>query len=227
MVKVPNRVLVFAAHQDDETIGCGGTISKWSSMGSKVHVCFMTDGSTGVEQNSDGSNIVLTRMKEAQAAADILGVHEISSLSLECQNISDDRQTFHKVIEKIRLIKPELVITHNNICKHRDHKLTSKIVEEACWKASENILEELGETHNISDLWSFEILDPHANPSIVVDTTRFHKQKIAAMNIYVSQVGILNNIYDFLDGLTKVRGYSIGTKRGEAYTRIGRLPVKL
>ena len=46
------KVLVFVAHQDDETIGCGGTIAKWSNQGAEVHVCFMTDGATGFEQGS-------------------------------------------------------------------------------------------------------------------------------------------------------------------------------
>ena len=38
------KVLIILAHQDDETIGCGGSIKKWSSNGATVEVCFMTDG---------------------------------------------------------------------------------------------------------------------------------------------------------------------------------------
>ena len=79
MIVRPDKVLVFAAHQDDETIGCGGTIKKWTSQGSEVHVCYMTDGSTGVEQGTDGQAIVATRMREAQEAASILGIKKIHS----------------------------------------------------------------------------------------------------------------------------------------------------
>ena len=67
----PNKILVFAAHQDDETIGCGGTIRKWSSNGSIVDVVFMTDGGTGVDQSGRfDSDIVSTRRKEAEQAAE-------------------------------------------------------------------------------------------------------------------------------------------------------------
>ena len=47
------------------------------------------------------------------------------------------------------------------------------------------------------------------------------------MDVYFSQHGILDGIYSYMDGLSKVRGYSIGVKRGEAFTRIGRMPIKL
>ena len=84
----PNKILVFAAHQDDETIGCGGTIRKWSSNGSIVDVIFMTDGSTGVDQSGRVDNdIASTRKKEAEQAAEILGVSKIHNLNFECQNI--------------------------------------------------------------------------------------------------------------------------------------------
>jgi len=227
MIKFPKRVLIFPAHQDDETIGCGGTIKKISNLGSEVHVCFMTNGETGFEQKSDGSDIIRTRMNEAKSAAEILGIHEVSSLNVPCQQLSNDMTTFHKVIKKIRDVKPGLVITHGHICKHRDHKITSEIVQEACWKASENILEELGKTHNVSDLWSFEILDIHHSPDIVVDISSTYKSKVDAMNIYLSQAGILNDIMSFIDGLSKVRGYSIGVKRGEGFSRLSRVPIKI
>tara|TARA_B100000686_G_scaffold278236_1_gene298094 strand:- start:72 stop:755 length:684 start_codon:yes stop_codon:yes gene_type:complete len=227
MFKTPKKVLIFAAHQDDETIGCGGTIKKWSDDGCKVHVCFMTDGSTGVEQGTGGQNIIETRMKEAQKAAEILGIFRLHSLGLPCQKVINKQATFHKVIKKIREIKPDLVITHSEVCKHRDHKRTSAIVQEACWKASENILEELGDRHFIKSLWSFEIMDPLDGPDFIVDISAQYEWKMTALLAYDSQIGILNNIDNYVDGLTKVRGYSIGVLRGEAFKKIGRIPAGL
>tara|TARA_Y100001970_G_scaffold264122_1_gene350399 strand:+ start:1666 stop:2349 length:684 start_codon:yes stop_codon:yes gene_type:complete len=227
MINLPKKVLIFAAHQDDETIGCGGTIKLMSNSGSKVHICFMTNGETGIEQNSDGSNITQTRMKEAKLAGKVLGAFEVSSFDIACQQLSNDITTFHKVIKKIRTVKPELVITHSNICKHRDHKITTDIVQEACWKASENILDQLGKVHTVSDLWSFEILDLHQNPDFVINISETYKSKIEAMNVYLSQTGILNDITSFIDGLSKVRGYSINVNRGEAFTRLSRTPIQI
>jgi len=227
VIKIPKKVLVFAAHQDDETIGCGGTIRKWADRGCRVEVCFMTDGSTGIKQGTDGSEIVETRNKEAIIAAKILGIQKIHNLGLPCQKVSNRKQNFHKVIKIIREVKPDLVITHNQVCKHRDHKRTSAIVEEACWKASENIMEELGGVHTVGAIWSFEILDPFDDPDYVVDITEQYGLKMEALKVYMSQLDILNEIERYLDGITKVRGYSIGEARGEAFKSLGRSPIKL
>lgn len=224
----PKKVLVFAAHQDDETIGCGGSIKKWSDLGAEVHVCFMTDGATGIEQGLEMERpIETTRNYEAAKAGAILGVYRIHNLRLPCQRVSNKKTNFHKVIAKIREVKPDLVITHDPSCKHRDHKRTSALVEEACWKASENILEELGGVHTVRALWSFEILDPFGSCDYVVDVSEQYRVKMEAMRVYNSQLGILNSIEDHIDGLTKVRGYSIGVARGEAFRNLGKLPIKL
>ena len=53
---------------------------------------------------------------------------------------------------------------YSTICKHRDHKNTSVLVEEACWKCSENILEELGKPCVVPSVMAFEILDAFENP---------------------------------------------------------------
>ena len=37
--------IVFSPHQDDETLGCGGTIARKKEAGAEVKVVFMTDGS--------------------------------------------------------------------------------------------------------------------------------------------------------------------------------------
>ena len=38
------RVLVIAAHPDDEVIGCGGTIAKLKKEGNEISVLFLADG---------------------------------------------------------------------------------------------------------------------------------------------------------------------------------------
>ena len=116
MINVPKRVLVFAAHQDDETIGCGGTIRKWADLGSEIHVCFVTNGATGIEQGTNPDNIIETRMDEAALAANVLSIHKLYTFDLECQKVSNKKTNFHKFIEKIREVKPDLVITHNQLC---------------------------------------------------------------------------------------------------------------
>ena len=39
----PERILVIAAHPDDEVLGCGGTMAKVSAH-DPVHVCFVGQG---------------------------------------------------------------------------------------------------------------------------------------------------------------------------------------
>lgn len=222
-------VLVFVAHQDDETIGCGGTIAKWSNQGALVHVCFMTDGATGYQQGSGLKNKIKSiRMEEATHACHILGARSISTLGLPCQEIKNNKKTFHKVIEKIRQVRPNIVITHSDICKHRDHRSTSQIVSESCWKSTENILENLGTPHAVDLVLQCEILDPFENPDFIVDITEEYITKCEAMNVYTSQRGVIPGIEQYLNGISLVRGYACGpNRRAEAFKRLGNLPYIL
>ena len=46
---VKNKILVLAAHPDDETLGCGGTISKLSKEGNDIHLITFAVGSVLVQ----------------------------------------------------------------------------------------------------------------------------------------------------------------------------------
>ena len=224
-----NRILVFAAHQDDETIGCGASLKRWSGEGSYIRVVFMTTGDTGVDQTRkyNNKNIIKKRMREASAACKILGVSEVSTLSIPCQKVTNDQKTFHKVIKEIRQFKPDLILTHSEEDKHRDHRTTSEIVREASWKACENIHPELGEIWRASDVWAFEISDLLQRVDFVVDVTNTYTFKQKAFRKYSSQKNIIAGLLGHAKGLSSVRGYTIGKKHGEAFMRISPFPISI
>lgn len=224
-----DKVLVIVAHQDDEVIGCGGTISRLFVEGSKIKVIFVTDGQTGIDQRDlyDQSSIVTVRMAEAHQAAKVIGVDSVDTFHVGCQNVNvGDQMLFHSIIASIRDFKPNIVLTHSDKDKHRDHRAVNSLVTEACWKANENIHSELGKQHAVDDVWSIEILDMHDDPDFIFRLDESHiKSKLDAMDIYCSQEKVVEGIKNSIEGLAKVRGYMAGCKYGEAFKRISKVPV--
>ena len=47
------KILIISAHPDDEVLGCGGSISKWSKNDHEVHVLIMAEGSTSRDSKRD------------------------------------------------------------------------------------------------------------------------------------------------------------------------------
>jgi len=216
------NILVFIAHQDDETIGCGGTLRKFYEMGHNVIVSFVTDGSTGIDQSQEigTETIVDTRLKESQRACKILGVTKIEQMKLRCQDVENSQKNFHKFIRLIRKYQPDIIITHYEKDKHRDHRATYEIVSEASWKASENIHAELGPPHKVGDVWCCEVTDLIDKPDIYVDITGCFDKKMEALTEYSSQSYVTGGIIDFLDGISKVRGFYAGVSRAEAFKSV-------
>jgi LmbE family N-acetylglucosaminyl deacetylase len=68
--------IIFAPHQDDETLGCGALIARKRNEGLPVHVIFLTDGSASHPGHPQVSTEQVgdLRRREALAALAILGV---------------------------------------------------------------------------------------------------------------------------------------------------------
>lgn len=70
------RVLVIAAHPDDEVLGCGGAIAKHTQQGDIVHVLILAEGATSRTPQRDRKklqNELSTLAKAAHQASEILG----------------------------------------------------------------------------------------------------------------------------------------------------------
>jgi len=66
--------IVFAPHQDDETLGCGGLIALKRQLGIPVKVVFMTDGSSSHDNYVRAEDLAHMRRAEAVEACRELGV---------------------------------------------------------------------------------------------------------------------------------------------------------
>ena len=44
--EIGKTILVVAAHPDDEVLGCGASIAKWTASGDIVHILIMAEGQT-------------------------------------------------------------------------------------------------------------------------------------------------------------------------------------
>ena len=74
------RVLVLAAHPDDEVLGMGGTIAVHTEHGDEVRVVVVTDGSS--TQYPGDAEIRAQKEEEALRAAAELGVTDYVHLDL-------------------------------------------------------------------------------------------------------------------------------------------------
>jgi len=83
------RSLVLAPHQDDELLGCGGTIATKARLGAYVAIAFLTDGRLGVAAEPAAARA--TRENEAALAAAALGVpgNRLAFLGFEDGHLSE------------------------------------------------------------------------------------------------------------------------------------------
>jgi LmbE family N-acetylglucosaminyl deacetylase len=73
-IELGRSAIVFAPHQDDETLGCGGTIVRKTRCGADVSVVYMTDGSGSHTQALPKHELMAIRTTEALAACARLGL---------------------------------------------------------------------------------------------------------------------------------------------------------
>ncbi len=174
-------VLAIGAHPDDVEISCGGTLLKLRSLGRKIAVVDLTRGEMGTRGTPE------TRLKEAGASAEILGLTFRTNLELEDGDIPVDKTSREKLIRVIRDCRPRMVLTHSPV-GHPDHLKASRLVEEAVHHSGLARIE-TGQERYRPDKIGFWLQPNHvAIPQVVVDITDFYEQKESAIRAYRSQL---------------------------------------
>ena len=140
---INRRIIVFAPHPDDETLGCGGTIAKKLAEGYEVIIVVMTDGrflllkSFGIDNDPSPEQVKEIRRGEVLRATKILGVPEKNVIFLDFVDGTleeNEEAAEEKVIEILEKYTPSEVYFPFERDAHLDHQAANRIVRRAVKK---------------------------------------------------------------------------------------------
>ena len=125
-----NRILIIAAHPDDDILGCGGFMSKYSKQNS-IRVAFIAEGSScRFNDNSDEivKEEIVRRNQFGLNALKVLGVKNVEFYNHRCGSLDQvSILKINKIIEKeINNFKPNIVFTHSSKDANNDHLIVHK-----------------------------------------------------------------------------------------------------
>lgn len=215
------KILVIAAHPDDEVLGCGGTLAKYSKKGSKVKIIFLSDGETSRDIKIKNKKI-LNRQNSAIKALKTLGVK-----NYVFGNFPDNKFDTVPLLEIVKYIEKEIknfnpstIFTHHYNDLNVDHQITSNATMTACRPKNNN---------NVNLILFFEILSSTEwkisdtknkfDPNWFEDITFQMNLKLKAIKYYKSELkkNPHSRSLETIKALAVFRGSSSGVKFAESF----------
>ncbi|MBK1725453.1 PIG-L deacetylase family protein [Halorhodospira neutriphila] len=215
--------LFIAAHPDDEALGCGGTIARWSDQGVAVHLAFLADGIGSRNPDSDAEHKALEqRHSAAEAAARILGAS-----SVQYDDLPDNQldtipllQITQRVEALIETYRPDTVVTHHAGDLNIDHRRVHQAVMTACRP-------QLG--HPVRTILCFEVASSTEwqppgsgvpfTPNWFEDISTTLPRKLEALDAYAAEMRDWPHprSREAVEHLARWRGATVGCEAAEAF----------
>lgn len=115
------RVLVFAPHPDDETLGCGATLALMRESGCPVKVVVMTDGSQGDPLGYLGGDVPAHRRQETLEALAELGIDDVEFLNEPDTGLRNTPELGDKLEAVLAEFPADWILLPSILDYHRDH----------------------------------------------------------------------------------------------------------
>ncbi len=217
------KILIIAAHPDDEILGCGGTILKNIKLGNKVNVLYISDGVGGRYDDKSIKKIqdINERKKMAINASKIAKFKIIDFLGLENLELNKYKHNFinNKIFNVLKLVRPDVIYTNHPGDNNIDHRITFESTYTACrpnnhFKIKEFLTYEVPSSTD----WASPSSTPFL-PKKFIDITKFSRMKKKLLNCYKKELRTyphprsLKNI----DALEIYRGGICGSQKAEAF----------
>lgn len=176
------RVLVIAAHPDDEVLGCGGTVARHVTAGDRVTTVIVCEGES-LRYGEDG----VGQEEHILEANEILGVDDVRTLDFADQSLDARPLTeiIEPLVEIVNEIEPTVVYCQYGGDVNRDHQILFEAVLVATRPTQLSIRTVLAFDTASSTEWAY----PRTfDPDTWVDISETLDKKLAAMACYESEL---------------------------------------
>lgn len=212
------KTLIIAPHNDDEILGCGGTIAKLAHEGNEVTVCEVTAGDLD-------NPMVQLQKQEAVASHELLGdvktvFMDLPVVGLREMPSRDINSAFLKMVEEQ---KPEIVFIPHKGDMHIDHRMTIEAAMVALRPVSAPQIKAIYAYETLSETeWNTPSVDNAFIPNSFIDITDYMDLKLEAMKCHKSQLCDYPHprSLEAIKALAMHRGSTICRKYAEAFMLI-------
>jgi N-acetylglucosamine malate deacetylase 1 len=217
--KGTRKVLVVAAHPDDEALGCSGTLYKHIESGDSVSVLFMTDGVSArnliTESDKNERMIGLNKAMELFP----YDKHRILNFPDNAMDSIPLIQIVREVEKFVLEVEPAVIYTHFENDLNMDHRICYQAVMTSCRPTPGSLIKEI---------YSFEVLsstewamssEKAFKPNYFVEIDRYLNKKIDYLRCYDQEMRNFPHArsYENVISLAKLRGASVGFPAAEAF----------
>lgn len=218
------KILVFAPHNDDEVLGVGGTIAKYSKQGHDVCICEVTSRFT----NGHISSI----RQEAEEAHKILGITESYFLDLPVIGLrhfpTDEINS--KILNVVKSVNPDIVFIPHKGDMNFDHAEVTYSAMVALRPTIVPDLKEILAYETLSETeWNLPTVDNAFIPNVYVDISSTIDIKLDAMKCYGSQLKKFPHprSLEAIKSLSMYRGSTICVHHAESFMMIRSIKKQL
>lgn len=212
------NILIIAPHPDDEVLGCGGIIRKFTDEGIKVFVLVATRGSAKLYDQTKVENV----RREALEAHRILGISETfffeyPAPELDTIPLAELSRDIAKIINEQRI---EVLFLPHRGDIHNDHKVVFNAGLVAARPVGDYTVKEIYCYETLSETeWAAPYADDAFIPNYFVNIEANYDFKVKALESFKSQLRKFPNprSLESIEALAKYRGATVGFMLAEAF----------
>jgi LmbE family N-acetylglucosaminyl deacetylase/glycosyltransferase involved in cell wall biosynthesis len=183
------RVLVLAAHPDDEVLGAGGTIARNAATAEAVCVWIATDGDRqeGVAPGEEAA-YGHRRREEARRAASVLGIPEPRFGAFPDRGLAEASRELDRALSALLDdFRPDLVLCPSPVEIHPDHRALAEALFSRVAASRPGDLDH--DRYRLLRVGFYEISHPLL-PNMLVDVAGVADRKAQALAAYESQQAV-------------------------------------
>lgn len=182
------KIVAIQPHPDDNEVGAAGTLMELASRGCQIIFVTVTDGRAGApDQATVPDRLVTTRMREKQAAGEMIGVSKQIDLGLPDGGGYSVDEVVAKLMPLLRQERPDMVMTVDPWLPyeaHPDHIKTGTAVAQTVLFANNKVLfKDSGHPFSVPQVAFYGT----AYPNTFVDVTRHWERKLESILAHASQ----------------------------------------